>query len=90
MNLRRIAVAAGLLLSGAAAAAQPARPPTSSKRTVIRFDGDDIDGSLTRPDGELVAGRRQSRRPPIARPPVDFEEAARHDLLEAARRLRRP
>jgi hypothetical protein len=63
---------------------------TTTKKTVIRFDGEDIDGSLTRPDGDLVAGRRQSRRPPLARPPVDFEERARRDLLEAAGRLRRP
>jgi hypothetical protein len=89
MSLCRIALVAGLLLSGTVAA-RPARPPTPSKRTVVRFDGDDIDGSLTRPDGDLVAGRRQRNRPPVARAPVDFEEAARQDLLEAAGRVRRP
>ncbi len=77
-----------LLAATAPPRTRPAAP--ASKRTVIRFDGDDIDGSLTRPDGDLVAGRRRSPRPPLARPPADFDEGARRDLLEAAGRLRRP
>ncbi|MFM2153656.1 MAG: hypothetical protein RL199_2091 [Pseudomonadota bacterium] len=79
-----------VLLVAAAEVGRPLRNAGTSRRTVIRFDGDDIDGSLTRPEGDLVAGRRQSRRPPLASPPADFEDAARRDLLDAAGRLRRP
>ena len=88
-----IVCAIAFAMSGASRslpARSAASASTTAKKTVIRFDGEDIDGSLTRPDGDLVAGRRQSRRTPLARPPVDFEERARRDLLEAAGRLRRP
>jgi hypothetical protein len=77
-------------LACARASAAPAKPSGPPRRTVVRFDGDDIDGALVRPDGDLVAGRPAVRRPPLAQPPRDFAAAARREALEAAGRLRRP
>lgn len=80
------ALLAGLLASlllGALARAGEARagPP---RRTVVRFDGDNIDGRLQRPDGDLVSSRPVLDLPSLARPPSSFTRSSRRDLLEAA------
>jgi hypothetical protein len=65
------------LVSGTARAAEP-------RRTVVRFDGDEIDGRVQHPEGELVAGRRAADGGRLSRPPPHFDAAARRALEEAA------
>ncbi len=73
----RIAVVWLALLPALAVAAAP-------RRTVVRFDGDEIDGRVQHPEGELVAGRRARDDGPLSRPPRSFGAAARRNLEEAA------
>ncbi len=53
-----------------------------TRRSVVKFDGDDIDGTLTRPDGEWTSARRPPAAPPLAKPPGSFERAERRQRLE--------
>lgn len=73
-----IRVALALLLVAVVARADP------PKRKVVRFDGDDIDGSLTRPEGDLVAARPRLALPSLMEPPKSFEDARRRTRLAAA------
>lgn len=55
-----------------------------SKRTIVRFDDDMIQGDLTRPDGDLVAARPELQWPSLIEPPSSFARAAQRTLLAAA------
>ena len=57
---------------------------TAPRPSVIRFDGDDIDGRLQHPEGEWMAGRRTRVEPPLSKPPASFAAEERRTLLEAA------
>jgi hypothetical protein len=69
--------------TGAMAAPKGASPP-SSGRTIVKFDGDTIDGTLMRPDGDLMAGRPDIPMPSLVQPPRSFQRAAHQTLLVAA------
>jgi hypothetical protein len=72
-----------LSLFALTASAVPAKKETA-KKTLVHFDGDTIDGTLQRPDGELVSSRPPLLLPSLVKPPSSFERASRTDLLEAA------
>lgn len=74
---------ATILLTGSALAG-PRAKSTTSQRTVVRFDGDTIDGNLMRPDGDLMNGRPDIPMPSLVQPPKDFSSAAHRTLLAAA------
>lgn len=64
---------------------------TAPRQTIIRFDGDDIDGRMQHPEGELVAGRRSRIEPPLSQAPSSFTAEERRTLFDAADALaRRP
>ncbi|HLU67558.1 MAG TPA: hypothetical protein VKZ63_14850 [Kofleriaceae bacterium] len=73
-----LALAAGLSVAGAPAAAQPEKPraratarpkkPTGPTRPPTRsyeFDGDAIDGTRNRPDGTTLFGLKGARHPSL-------------------------
>lgn len=55
-----------------------------ARKTVVRFDGDEIDGRVQHPEGELVAGRRAANDGPLSRPPRAFDAAAQRAFEQAA------
>ncbi len=81
--MRRVVGALALGLLGMSSQAAP-RPPDAAKKTVVRFDGDDIDGRLEHPDGTFLSGRGARAGGPLARPPADFEQEAHRLRIEAA------
>ena len=82
--MRRIAlVLVGLVLSSAPALAGEKKEP-KEKKTVVRFDGDTIDGDVVRPEGDLVAARPVVEMPSLVRAPSSFEREAARDLESAA------
>lgn len=66
------------------AATASAEEPRKEKRTVVRFDGDAIDGDVVRPEGDLVAARPQVSLPTLVAPPASFDREAARDLQRAA------
>ncbi len=84
--MRRTMIAAAVMLLAAQSQAAPKveSKPAASKRTVVKFDGDTIDGDLVRPDGDLVAVRPELALPNLVQPPKSFDRAARATLLAAA------
>jgi hypothetical protein len=72
----------GLTASAAGAAGKGGRAP--DKKTVVKFDGDNIDGDLMRPDGDLMSVRPELDMPSLVVPPASFERAARRTVLSAA------
>lgn len=56
----------------------------NDKRTVIRFDGDSIDGDVVRPEGDLVAARPDVALPSLVKAPESFARQAARDLEAAA------
>jgi hypothetical protein len=76
-----------LLLVLAASLAHAEAP--KDKRKVVRFDGDNIDGDLVRPEGDLVAARPALELPSLIEPPKSFEDARRRTRLAAAAALSR-
>lgn len=77
----------GIVLAPSVARAQR---PTTPKKTVVRFGGDTIDGSLMRPDGDLFSSRPRLNLPSLVQPPKSFARAARRDLVDAADAVRSP
>jgi hypothetical protein len=61
-----------------------APPPRGGGKTIVKFDGDTIDGNLMRPDGDLMAGRPEIPMPSLVQPPRSFDVAERRTLLAAA------
>jgi hypothetical protein len=84
-----IPLVASLGWSTVALAGEAKSPHDGSKRTVVKFDGDTIDGSLMRPDGDLVSSRPDLDLPSLAQPPTSFARASERDVLEAADRLKK-
>lgn len=54
------------------------------KKTIVRFDGDSIDGDVVRPEGELVAARPKVALPSLVHAPKSFARQAARDLRSAA------
>lgn len=77
----RWVIALVLLASGAASAEEPAK---DEKRTVVRFDGDAIDGDVVRPEGDLVAAQPEVKLPSLVAPPASFAREAARDIQRAA------
>lgn len=80
-----VAMVAGALLS-TAATAQP-KPAATGGKSIIRFDGDNIDGDLQRPDGDLMSARPRPAMPSLVQPPRSFDRASRRTLMAAAAAL---
>lgn len=59
-----------------------------SKRTVVNFDGDTIDGDLMRPEGDLLAVRPELSLPSLVRAPSNFDRTAQRSLEAAADAVR--
>lgn len=66
------------------ARAQPPAETDKPKKTVVRFDGDSIDGDVVRPEGELVAARPKVALPSLVHAPKSFARQAARDKLLAA------
>lgn len=58
--------------------------PKDEKRTVVRFDGDAIDGDVVRPEGDLVAAQPEVKLPSLVAPPASFAREAARDIQRAA------
>jgi hypothetical protein len=72
-------IALMLIAAASVAAAAP--------KTIVRFDGDTIDGELMRPEGDLVAARPRLDMPNLVEAPRSFGRASRKTLLSAAAAL---
>lgn len=59
-------------------------PADRAKKTIVRFDGDSIDGDVVRPEGELVAARPKVALPRLVHAPKSFARQAARDLRSAA------
>jgi hypothetical protein len=75
-------------LLSASAIAAPKATPSSGGKSVVRFDGDSIDGDLQRPDGDLLSARPRPELPNLVQPPHSFERASRRTLMSAAAALK--
>lgn len=77
--------------AGTAAANEPAPrqgAQDKERKQVVTFDGDTIDGDLTRPDGDLVSVRPELEWPSLVEAPRSFDAASRRTLLDSADALR--
>ena len=80
-----LSLAWAAMFSSAAAQAKPhPRDAHSPTKSIVKFDGDTIDGDLMRPDGDLMAGRPELPMPSLVEPPRSFETARRETILSAA------
>lgn len=61
-----------------------AAPQGPARKRVVTFDGDQIDGDLMRPEGDLLSVRPQLDLPSLVEPPASFARASRRTLLAAA------
>src|SRR4051812_8846031 len=77
---------AGLVAAGALSSTV-ARAAPGNGRTIVRFDGDTIDGDLMRPDGDLFSARQDISMPSLVEAPRSFDREARRTLLMAAAAL---
>ena len=76
-----------LILAPTIAHAAAAR---TAPRSVVRFEGDDIDGQFQRPDGDLITGHAPESFGPLSKPPRSFTREAQRSRAWAADRLRGP
>lgn len=77
------------LFAAGAWAQQPTAGNDKQKKTIVRFDGDSIDGDVVRPEGELVAARPKVALPSLVHAPKSFARQAARDLRSAAGALTR-
>lgn len=81
-----------LVLGAGTATANESAPKSGAqakeKKQVVTFDGDTIDGDLTRPDGDLVSVRPELDWPSLVEAPRSFDAASRRTLLDSADALR--
>ncbi len=74
MRSLKLVLVGTLLLTPAIGRTEQTTTSGHTRRQILNFEKDTIQGDLTRPDGELTAARRKARLTPLMKARADFRD----------------